>query len=401
MSLVWKLMRRHISLGQLAGFFFANLCGMVIVLLSIQFYQDVAPVFTEGDSFMKKDYIIVSKKVSTLGSFVGKSSTFSASDIEDIEEQPFTKGVGEFTPSQFKVSAGVGMEQLGLNLSTAMFFESVPNRYVDVNLDEWHFEPGQDVVPIIIPRNYLNLYNFGFAQSRNLPQISEGVINMVNLEVRISGGGRRDTYKGKIAGFSNRLNTILVPESFMAWANTHYAEGATRKDPSRLIVEVNNPTDDRIAQFFRERGYETEDDKLDAGKTTWFLKVVVGIVLSVGLLISALSFYILMLSIYLLLQKNTTKLENLLLIGYGPNRVALPYQVLTIGLNAVVLVLSVGIVLYVRTLYLDVVEKMFPALDAGGCWLMLVIGILLFVAVSFFNVVAVRKKVASIWMHQS
>ena len=401
MSLVWKLMRRHISLGQLAGFFFANLCGMVIVLLSIQFYQDVAPVFTEGDSFMKKDYIIVSKKVSTLGSFVGKSSTFSALDIEEIEEQPFTKGVGEFTPSQFKVSAGVGMEQLGLNLSTAMFFESVPNRYVDVNLDEWHFEPGQDEVPIIIPRNYLNLYNFGFAQSRNLPQISEGVINMVNLEVRISGGGRYDTYKGKIAGFSNRLNTILVPESFMAWANTHYGEGSTRKEPSRLIVEVNNPTDDRIAQFFRERGYETEDDKLDAGKTTWFLKVVVGIVLSVGLLISALSFYILMLSIYLLLQKNTTKLENLLLIGYGPNRVALPYQVLTIGLNAVVLVLSVGIVLYVRTLYLEVVEKMFPALEGSSFVLMIVVGILLFALVSFCNVVAVRKKVASIWMHHS
>ena len=401
MSLVWKLMRRHISLGQLAGFFFANLCGMVIVLLSIQFYQDVAPVFTEGDSFMKKDYLIVSKKVSTLGSFVGKSSTFSAADIEEIEDQSFTKGVGKFTPSQFKVSAGVGMEQLGLNLSTAMFFESVPNRYVDVNLDEWHFEPGQEEIPIILPRNYLNLYNFGFAQSRNLPQISEGVINMVNLEVRISGGGRTDTYKGKIAGFSNRLNTILVPESFMAWANTHYGEGSTRKEPSRLIVEVNNPTDDRIAQFFRERGYETEDDKLDAGKTTWFLKVVVGIVLSVGLLISALSFYILMLSIYLLLQKNTTKLENLLLIGYGPKRVALPYQVLTIGLNAVVLVLSVGIVLYVRTLYLEVVEKMFPALEGSSFALMIVVGILLFALVSFCNIVAVRKKVASIWMHQS
>lgn len=400
MNLVWKLMRRHISLGQLAGFFLANLCGMVIVLLSIQFYQDVAPVFTEGDSFMKKDYLIVSKKVSTLGSMVGKSSTFSATDIDEIREQPFTKGVGEFTPSQFKVSAGVGMEQLGLNLSTAMFFESVSDRYVDVNLDEWHFEPGQDVIPIIIPRNYLNLYNFGFAQSRSLPQISEGVINMVNLEVRISGGGRRDVYKGKIAGFSNRLNTILVPESFMTWANTHYADGNVHKEPSRLIVEVRNPTDDRIARFFRERGYETEDDKLDAGKTTWFLKVVVGIVLSVGLLISVLSFYILMLSIYLLLQKNTTKLENLLLIGYGPNRVALPYQVLTIGLNAVVLVLSAGIVLYVRTLYLDVVEKMFPSLEGGALWLMLVTGIALFVAVSCFNILAIRKKIASIWMRE-
>ena len=398
MSLVWKLMRRHISLGQLAGFFFANLCGMVIVLLSIQFYQDVAPVFTEGDSFMKKDYIIVSKKVSTLGSFVGKSSTFSNAEIEEIEEQPFTRGVGEFTPSQFKVSTGVGMEQLGLNLSTAMFFESVPDKYVDTSLEGWQFEPGQEEIPIIIPRNYLNLYNFGFAQSRNLPQISEGVINMVNLEVRISGGGRMDTYKGKIAGFSNRLNTILVPESFMAWANTHYGENGIRKDPSRLIVEVNNPTDERIAQFFRERGYDTEDDKLDAGKTTWFLKVIVGIVLSVGLLISALSFYILMLSIYLLLQKNTTKLENLLLIGYGPNRVAFPYQSLTILLNAVVLVLSVGIVLYVRTLYLDLVEQMFPSLNAGSWWLMLVVGILLFVAVSMFNIMAIRKKVFSLFL---
>lgn len=393
MSLVWKLMRHHISLGQLAGFFLANLCGMVIVLLSIQFYRDVSPVFTEGDSFMKKDYIIVSKKVSTLGSFVGKSSTFSSADIEEINDQPFTKGVGEFTPSQFKVSAVVGMEQLGLNLSTDMFFESVPNCYVDVKLDEWHFEPGQEYIPIIIPQNYLNLYNFGFAQSRSLPQISEGVINMLNLEVRINGGGHRDIYKGKIAGFSNRLNTILVPESFMKWANTHYADGNNRKEPSRLIVEVNNPTDDHIARFFRERSYETENDKLDAGKTTWFLKVVVGIVLSVGLLISVLSFYILMLSIYLLLQKNTTKLENLLLIGYGPNRVALPYQMLTIALNAVVLVLSVGIVLYVRTLYLDVVVKMFPSLDAASWWPMLVVGILIFLAVSCFNVVAIRKKV--------
>lgn len=401
MSLVWKLMRRHISMSQLAGFFFANLCGMVIVLLGIQFYQDVAPVFTEGDSFMKKDYLIVSKKVSTLGSFVGKSSTFSNSDIEEILDQPFTKEVGAFTPSQFKVSAGVGMEQIGLNMSTAMFFESVPDKYVDVNLDEWHFEPGQEVVPIIIPRNYLNLYNFGFAQSRNLPQLSEGVMNLINLEVRISGGGRQNSYKGKIAGFSNRLNTILVPESFMVWANANYSDGSAYKEPSRLIVEVGNPTDDRIARFFKEHGYETEDDKLDAGKTTWFLKVVVGIVLAVGLIISILSFYILMLSIYLLLQKNSTKLENLLLIGYGPNRVALPYQILTIVLNACVLVLAIGVVLYVRTLYMDVVVQMFPSLGEGNVWLMMLIGILLFLGVSFFNVIAVKKKVASIWMRKS
>ena len=70
-ALVWKLLRQHISIGQLAGFFLANLFGMMIVLLSVQFYKDIIPIFTEGDSFMKKDFIIATKKISTLGSFGG------------------------------------------------------------------------------------------------------------------------------------------------------------------------------------------------------------------------------------------------------------------------------------------------------------------------------------------
>ena len=58
MNLVWKLLRQHISIPQFAGFFFANLFGMLIVLLGWQFYKDVAPVFTAEDSFMKSDFLI-------------------------------------------------------------------------------------------------------------------------------------------------------------------------------------------------------------------------------------------------------------------------------------------------------------------------------------------------------
>ena len=78
-ALVWKLLRQHISIGQLTGFFLANLFGMLIVLLSIQFYRDVLPVFTQGDSFMKKNYIIATKKISALGSFTGRSPERSSS----------------------------------------------------------------------------------------------------------------------------------------------------------------------------------------------------------------------------------------------------------------------------------------------------------------------------------
>lgn len=396
--MIWKLLRQHISVAQLVGFFLANLCGMVIVLLSVQFYKDVLPVFTQGDSFMKKDYVIVSKKVSTLGSLVSKGATFSKTDIAEMQEQPFAKKTGAFTPAQFEVSAGMGMA--GMQLSTAMFFESVPDEFVDVRLEGWTYREGQDEIPIIIPRNYLNLYNFGFAQSRNLPQLSEGVMGMMTLDIRLSGQGRTEQMKGRIVGFSNRLNTILVPQAFMDWANVTFGKGEENA-PSRLIVEVDNPADDRIAKYFKDKGYDTEGDKLDAGKTTWFLKMIVGIVLSVGLIISVLSFYLLMLSIYLLLQKNTKKMENLLLIGFSPAAVARPYQVLTVALNAAVAVIGILVLYMVRGGYMDMLRRMVPDLQKGSLWPALLTAGILFLVVSVLNVLAVRRKVDSIRVRKS
>lgn len=392
--MIWKLLKQHINPSQLLGFSLANVCGMVIVLLAIQFYRDVLPAFTQGDSFLKGDYVIVSKKISTLGTLVGKQTMFSTRDIEEIEEQPFVKRVGSFLPSQFKVMAGMGLQ--GVTMSTDLFFESVPDAYVDVQSDRWKFDPESGIIPIIIPRNYLNLYNFGFAQSRNLPQLSEGVIGMVNLDIRMAGNGQVGQMKGRIVGFSSRLNTILVPEAFIRWANARYGTGK-EAEPSRLVIEVSNPADERIVQFFQRKGYEQEGNELEAGKTTWFLKVVVGVVLSVGLLISVLSFYILILSVYLLLQKNMRKLETLLLIGYSPVQVARPYQLLTIGLNLLVLLLGLGIVAGIRSVYLPVFSSLLTGGDGGSLLPALLAGAVVFVLVSVLNGIIIRRKIDGIW----
>ena len=137
---------------------------------------------------------------------------------------------------------------------------------------------------------------------------------MIDMTVLLRGDSKEFRMRGKVVGFTNRLNTILVPESFMQWSNREFAPGADT-DPTRLIVAVGNPTDDRIAKYIQQHNYDIDEDKLQAGKATYFLKVMSGIVMGVGLLISALSFFILMLSIYLLVQKNTVKFRNLLLIG--------------------------------------------------------------------------------------
>ena len=396
MKLVWKLLRRHISLPQLLGFFFANLLGMLIVLLSLQFYRDVKPVFSAEDGFIRPDYLILSKRISALNSIgLGTVSTFSQKEMDDLRSQPFAKRVGAFTASQYKVSCSMGINGVA-QFGTEMFFESVPDAFVDVDLKKWHFSEGDDVVPIILPRTYLAIYNFGFAQSQNLPKISEGIVGMVEMTIMMRGNGLNEYIKGRVIGFSTRLNTILVPESFIRWSNARYAPEADT-EPSRIILEVGNPADDAIVNYINEKGYEMEDDKLDAGRMTFFLRLVSGIVMLVGLLISLLSFYILMLSIYLLVEKNTEKMRTLLLIGYSPARVALPYQLLTIGMNVAVLLLAIIALCLLRSLYMQQLWNVFPQMSDGSIMPAIMLGLLLFAIVSLANALAIRNKIRNVW----
>lgn len=395
MSLIWKLLRQHISLPQLAGFFFANLFGLAIMMLGIQFYKDILPLLNEEDSFINNNYLVVSKHITTVSTLSGRDNTFSTYDIDEIKRQPFCEAAGAFTSSQYKVSAALGMKGT-TPFNTEMFFEAVPDEFVDAPKADWKYRPGDEEVPVILPRTYIALYNFGFAQSRNLPKVSDGLVGMIDMHLFINANGRHAQFKGRVLGFSSRLNTILVPQSFLDWSNSTYEPGRS-EDPSRIIVKVKNPTDASIVQYMQQKGYDVEDNKLDAGKTTYFLKVVVSMVMLVGFLVSLLSFYILMLSIYLLVQKNTQKLENLLLIGYSPSRVSRPYQLLTVCMNAATLAMALGLVVLARDYYLHMIGLIFPSLKEGSLLPALATGGGIFCLVSIINVIAIRRKIMSVW----
>ena len=397
MRLVWKLLRQHISWPQFVGFFFANLFGMTIVLLGYQLYCDILPIFTANDSFLKADYLVVSKKIGMANALGQQHSGFSKDEIADLQAQPFVKGVGQFTSTAYKAEATMGVSGMKI-LNSELFFESVPDPFVDVSLDNWHYTPGDSLVPVILPRSYIAMYNFGFAQNHSLPKINEGLVGMIDLHIRVQGKGGQGYFRGKVIGFSSKLNTILVPQSFMTWSNSHFSPDS-EMPPSRLILDVTNPADQRIGTYLEEHNYELEDNNLDAEKTTYFLKLMVTLVMGVGVVISALSFYVLLLSIYLLVQKNTTKLQNLLLIGYSPSRVALPYQMLTLALNFAVLVASFSLLLMIRSYYIDIVETLFPDLPSTGVAPTLGIGLALFLFVTGINFAILWRKTISIWRH--
>ena len=54
-DIVWRLLKRNISAGQLIGYAVANFVGLSIVLTAIQFYRDVTAVWDGDDSFISRE----------------------------------------------------------------------------------------------------------------------------------------------------------------------------------------------------------------------------------------------------------------------------------------------------------------------------------------------------------
>lgn len=397
--LVNKLLRRHVNAWQLAGFVLANLCGMAIVLTAVQFFSDLKPLLTGNDSFMRPGHIVVTKRVSTVGTFTGASTAFSEDEIDDIEEQPFVQKLGRYTPALFTVFATIGGGSLPVRFSTDMFFEAVPDEFLDVDLKQWSYNPDTPDVPIILPRTYLNLYNFGFASSQGLPTVSEDIVGAITINLRLS-GTTTVLKTGHVVAFSRRLNTILVPQAFMDDMNRQLAPDR-QPQPSRLIVNVANPADERIADYLEKKGFDTEAADTDASRAASLMRMITTVVLVVGLIISILAFYVLLLSIFLLLQKHTEKIDNLLLIGYTPGSVARPFHLLTIILNVVVLLGALLAVVIIRGWYLPLFGELYAGFEPTAFVPTLLTGLAILLIVSIINYTAITRKVKAIWhMHE-
>lgn len=389
-TLIWKLLRKHISLFELMIFFVANLIGMTVIIGGVQLYSDVKPVMSGESRLIGSDYLVVTRPVERVGS---GGKRFSADDVSELRAQEFIRSVGAFTSSQYEVYGSILFG--GRKLSTMLFFESVPDDFIDILPKEWRYSGGDTMIPIILPRNYLNLYNFGFSSTQQLPQITEDVIKRVELGISLRGNGIIEEYTGRVVGFSDRINTILVPEQFMAWANGRYGDGGN-EEATRLIIEVDNPADPELTAYIEANGYEIENKPAESSKAMYILKVCIVIIVCIGVIFSLLSLIILTLSIYLLLQKNISKLENLVLIGYTPARVSLPYNLLTLALNLSIWVISSMVVVFAQRLYIGYISQMagcelsaspMVAIGVGGLFTTLIIA---------FNFFIINRKIREI-----
>jgi hypothetical protein len=281
------------------------------VLLWWNFHQLLNGKAT-GDS-LGSTFLTLSKRVTNENMGHPELTVFSPADIEALKRAPEVEDVG--IVQSLMPRAYMSMQVApGAGFSTVMILESVPDRFMDKRPSEWTWQPGNKRVPVILSSSFLSLYNYAFAPSQGLPQLSEETIKALPFKLEIGEGGSERLYVAQVAGFSDRITSVLVPESFITYENGVGDAKAT----SRLVVKVKDPSAANFTDFLNKHGYITNSEIFRWSKLRAIVNVIALVVAVLALLLLGISLLVFVLFVELTVARARDSVQLLQQIGYSP-----------------------------------------------------------------------------------
>lgn len=390
--MIRRLILGNQSYGQLGIVLFGSLFGLLLTIASIQVYLDFKSIFESKKELISSQFLVVNKPVSLANTITGNKAVFSEEEIDAFRSIKSIEKLGFFRSNRFRAQIGIQLQEQ--EMMTDVFFEAVPDDFLDIHVSDWQWRPGRPV-PIILPTDYLNLYNFGFAPSQGLPQISKGMAGMAPIRVVISGNGKTENLSGYLAGFTDRINSILVPETFLDYANKNCGESEDN-GISRLVLLCKDPGDTKLLEFIESNGYETNLELLKNGKMSALLKMALSIVLVIGFVIVLLAVLGFIQYAQLMIVNSRYEIRTLLQLGYKPSALFAQYMKFYLMLMGLVLVLGLGLAYYIKTISRQfMLEKGFETPD-GLHWMTVVCALALVFVFLLFNAINSMRMIRAL-----
>ena len=289
---------------------FALLLAVILLLMAVQIQVNFNRLLSrENTRDSIANFLVINRELTDAN--IG-NSRLPDSLITDLQKQPFTEAIGTLEASRFKAS--IESNSSRFPFYTDISFESTPSDFIDVNTTDWHWEEGNTIVPVIVPTQFLDIYNFQFSISQNLPQLTPAIVKMIVFKITIYGQTNKVEFNGRVVGFSDRISSMLVPGSFMHWANQKFATTALT-NPSRLIIKTKDPSNPRLVSYLSKKGLKTDSEKTRFSKFRRIIDMAVWILGASGLIM--LIFAILIITLFIQLTVTSCKPEIILLITLG------------------------------------------------------------------------------------
>lgn len=396
--MIWKVLKSNVKKFQLIAAFAGVLCGLSMLAGAFMFYADIKQILIDNEGFWRDEYVVVNKNIHLSDSYKqirryeAETPSFSEAEISQLKKQTFIKEVAPFVASTFNVSIFTKYNSQIPGFYSDLFFEAIPDSYIDVNVESWDWNESDSFLPIIIPRSYLNLYNFGFAQSQGLPQISEDGIGAISFIVSVSGNDISQEFRARIAGFSNRINTFLVPMKFMKWANMKFGSQEAYQ-PGRLIIISDDPSDPLMMDYFNERQYRIEGNIFNNTRALVFLRALTTIVFLIGSIIILLALWLMIVSLLLLLERNQENINRLALLGFLSKNIYRPFTILITTVIIISWFCSAIPVHFLRVLYDETLVQLGYSTDPLNYYTAMGYSLLAALIFSFFLTIFFKKQI--------
>ncbi len=397
--MVNKLLFSHQRFGFLAGAVFGSLVGIILLLGSMQLYFDFDRLINGSSDINQPQFLVINKQVSVINTLFGGQKGFSEEEINKLAAIEGVMDVAPLTASRFKVGISLGEEGIsGIpGMYTDLFFEAVPDEFTEVSKSRWTWNPQDSLIPIIFPRDYIKLYNFGFAPTQNLPPMTEDMIGLATFKVILTTPKGRIIYKGKVVGFTERINTILAPKSFVEYANKEFANVEPGQfAPNRVIIRCKGAATTQLVDFFSENGYETSEESLRNSKLNSVLNMIMNVCVGLGSIIIFLSLMIFLLYSQLIIAKSSYEIQTLVFIGYSPRALIMKYMKFYVMIFSVLMLTALTCVFFIK-MWVGAVAtaKGFP-LHSGIDNSIAITALALFIFFLTFNYLSVRRNVVSL-----
>lgn len=297
-----------------AGLFIA----FILVLSCLQLYENANRLF--GNKSSDSNYwLTFSKKITPDNIGRRELLGFNEKDIAGLKKWQEVESVYPFSANEFKASANGGDF---IPFYTDLYFEGVDIKAIDVPLTEEEFQVRGDEIPIIISREYLNLYNYGFALNQGLPQISEDFAKKIEVNINIVVNKQNKTYRGKMVGLSDRIHSVLIPKKFLDSLNLSEKPQLANQPKifNRVLVQVKDSGDESLISKMKEHNYESNQESLRSAKIKSKLFLVLNLIALLGIFIFALCLYIIVsfIKIQFLEKQEEVSIKNSL--GYSPKK---------------------------------------------------------------------------------
>lgn len=236
-----------------------------------------------------------------------------------LKSNPLVREAWPMESAQFEVRASLGFGET--QYSTELFLEAVDSRAADFSQEGWVWKPGQQVLPLVISRTFLGLYNLGFAPARGLPPLYPSTLDTIPLTFEFSGQGEKWVIPGRIVGLTDRFSTVLVPWDFLQEGNRKLA-GSPGGKIRRAALGVSDPGDPGLMPFLRGLDLEVYGG---SGRSSDYVQLAQGFVAALGglgLLVLALALGLAAASLELLRQQGSRELGILEQFGAEPGKIA-------------------------------------------------------------------------------